>query len=186
MDQGLVVKAQQGDERAFEVLAAEAYARLYRLAHGILRDPARADDATQLALVRIWQNLPRLRDPARYEGWSYRLLVNACHDQVRRIPRWITGIVPLDHEPVARDELAPLADRAALEQALARLSLDHRTVLALRFLLDLSPDEIAGVLGIPRNTVYSRLQRAVAAMRSAMEAEDRIVVPAAVAREAAR
>ena len=75
MDQDLVVRAQQGDQRAFEMLAADAYTRLFRLAHGILRDGAKADDATQQALVSIWRSLPGLRDPARFEGWCCRLLV---------------------------------------------------------------------------------------------------------------
>jgi RNA polymerase sigma factor (sigma-70 family) len=144
MDQGLVVRAQRGDQRAFEMLATDAYPRLYRLAHGILRDAAMADDATQQALVSIWQNLPRLRDPARYEGWCHRLLVNACRDQVRRKPRWISIELPRGHEPAAGDDTAPIAERALLESALSRLSIDHRTILALRCLLDLKVSHVAG------------------------------------------
>lgn len=75
MDQGLVVRAQEGDRRAFEMLAAAAYTRLFRLAHGILRDGAMADDATQQALVNVWHDLPRLRESSRFEGWCTRLLV---------------------------------------------------------------------------------------------------------------
>jgi RNA polymerase sigma-70 factor (ECF subfamily) len=186
MDRGLVVRAQQGDERAFEALARDAYVRLYRLAHGILRDAAMADDATQRALVSIWQHLPRLRDPSCYDGWCYRLLVNACHDQKRRVPRWTGSDMPLEREPIAGDDIAPVAEHAALEQALGRLSHDHRTVLALRYLLDLTPDEIAEALGVPRKTVYSRLTRALASMRSALEAESRAFLSRAIPREAAR
>jgi RNA polymerase sigma-70 factor (ECF subfamily) len=184
MDQELVVRAQRGDQRAFEALAAVAYTRLYRLAHGILRDGAMADDATQQALVSVWRNLPRLREPARFEGWTTRLLVNACHDQVRRAPRWTSTDATHVREPVAHDAIGPLTDRAALEQALSRLSLDHRTVLALRYLLDLTPDEIADTLDIPRKTVYSRLLRATASMRAVMDAEARPMTR--VAREATR
>jgi len=186
MDEGLVVRAQQGDQRAFEALAVDAYGRLYRLAHGILRDATMADDATQQALVNIWQNLPRLRDPSRFEGWCYRLLVNACHDQTRRSPRWISIDGPHGHEPIACDDAASVADRAELEHGLSRLSLEHRTVLALRFLLDLTPDEIADALGIPRKTVYSRLQRALASLRAAMDAEARPVLSRPLPREATR
>ncbi len=186
MDQGLVVKAQRGDQRAFEALAAAAYTRLYRLAHGILRDETMAEDATQQALISVWRNLPRLREPSRFEGWCTRLLVNACHDQVRRAPRWTSTEAAHVREPVAPDDLGSLADRAELEQALSRLSLDHRTVLALRYLLDLTPDEIADVLDIPRKTVYSRLQRATAAMRAALDADVRRTLSRYVPSEANR
>jgi RNA polymerase sigma-70 factor (ECF subfamily) len=187
MDADLVVRAQQGDQRAFEMLAADAYHRLYRLAHGILRDGAKADDATQQALVSIWRNLPRLRDPARFEGWSCRLLVNACHDQVRRTPTWASSAtLPRSAEPVAHDDISPVADHDALERALGRVSFDQRTVLALRFLLDRTPDEIAETLSIPRKTVYSRLKRGVASMRAAMEAEIRPVMSGAASGEAVR
>ena len=186
MDQGLVLRAQRGDQRAFESLADEAYARLYRLAHGILRDGAMADDATQQALVSIWRNLPRLREPARFEGWCYRLLVNACHDQARRAPSWIYMDAARVHEPIAKDDISLVAERAVLGQGLARLSLDQRTVLALRYLLDLTPDEIADTLEIPRKTVYSRLQRATASLRAVLEAESRPVLSPAVPGEANR
>lgn len=187
MDPDIVVRAQQGDQRAFETLAADAYTRLYGLAYGILRDGAEADDATQQALVNIWRSLPRLRDPARFEGWCCRLLVNACHDQVRRAPRW-TSVASLrrSQEPQSHDGITPVAERDALEHALRRVSFDQRVVLALRFLLDMTPDEIAETLAIPRKTVYSRLKRGLESMRAAMEAETRPVMSRPAAGEAAR
>ncbi len=78
MDRDLILQAQAGDQRAFDALALADYARLYRVAHGILRDPSHAEDATQQAYLDIWRNIARLRDPARFEAWSYRLLVHAC------------------------------------------------------------------------------------------------------------
>ena len=79
MDQGLVARARQGDERAFVTLVAADYPRLFRLAYGILRDHESAEDATQQAFIDIWRNIRRVRDPARFEGWSYRVLVHACY-----------------------------------------------------------------------------------------------------------
>jgi RNA polymerase sigma-70 factor, ECF subfamily len=186
MDQALVVRAQRGDQQAFERLAADTYPWLYRLAHAILRDAAMADEATQQALVSVWRNLPRLHDPACYEAWCHRLLVNACHDQVRRRRRWLDARPSGGHEPVAPDELAWVVEHAGLAHALSGLSIDHRTVLALRYLLDLTPDEIADRLAIPRKTVYSRLSRALDEMRSALEAEARPVLPRVASKEAMR
>ena len=80
MTADLVTRAQRGDQQAFGVLAERHYARLQRAAVGILRDPHVAEDATQNALVSVWRDLPKLRDPARFEGWSgaliYRLASN--------------------------------------------------------------------------------------------------------------
>ncbi len=74
MDQNLVVRAQQGDRRAFDTLTVTDYPRLFRVAHSVLRERARAEDATQQAYFDIWRNIRRLRDPAKFEGWSYRIL----------------------------------------------------------------------------------------------------------------
>jgi RNA polymerase sigma-70 factor, ECF subfamily len=78
MDTTLVVRAQKGDEQAFASLALPLGNRLHALAHRILRDIDLAEDATQQALLSVWRDLPQLRDPARFEAWSYRLLVRAC------------------------------------------------------------------------------------------------------------
>ena len=92
MDPDLVRSAQRGDEEAFASLAVAAGDRLHAVAHRILRDTDLAEDATQQALLSIWRDLPQLRDPARFDAWSYRLLVRACYAEGRRDP-------PLDAEP---------------------------------------------------------------------------------------
>ena len=187
MDQGLVVRVQQGDQRAFEALATGDYPRLHRVAYSVLGDPASAEDATQQAYLDIWRNLRRLRDPSKYEAWSYRLLVRACYAEARRQPRWTSNddLSPAD-EPRAADAYGGLADRDQLERGLRRLSIDHRVVLALRHLLGMTPDEVATTLGIPRWTVYKRLGAATEAMRAALEADARTVTSATHRQEALR
>ena len=71
MDIELVIAAQRGDEGAFASLAQANGGRLHAVAHRILRDLDLAEDATQQALLAIWQDLPKLRDPAQFEAWSY-------------------------------------------------------------------------------------------------------------------
>ena len=174
MDKELVVRAQHGDEDAFASLTVMAYPCLFRVAQGILRDATLAEDATQAAIVRIWQHLRRLRDPAKFEGWSYRLLVNSCHDEAKRAPRWtpIEAVAP-ESEPRVPDGLGAVADRDQLERAFARLSVEHRAVIVLRHLLDLSMEQVGDVLGVPVGTVGSRLNRAMASLRAALEADAR-------------
>ncbi len=187
MDQQLVVRAQQGDQRAFEALATADYPRLHRVAYNTLGDPASAEDATQQALLDIWRNVRRLRDPAKYEAWSYRLLVRACYAEARRHPNWATstGLSPAD-EPRAVDDHRGVADRDQLERGLGQLSMDHRVVLVMRHLLGMTPEEVAATLGISRWTVYKRLQAATTAMRSVLEADARLVVTNADPQEALR
>src|SRR5437667_12115869 len=79
MDTDLVKLAQTGDKGAFTTLAAARADQFLAASHRILRDLALAEDATQQALLAIWRDLPQLRDPARFDAWSYRLLVRACY-----------------------------------------------------------------------------------------------------------
>jgi RNA polymerase sigma-70 factor, ECF subfamily len=187
MDQELVVRVQEGDQRAFEALATSDYPRLHRVAYSVLGDPALAEDATQQAYLDIWRNLRRLRDPRKYEAWSYRLLVRACYAEAKRQPRWTTSDdLPPALEPRYVDAYGVVADRDQLERGLRRLSMDHRVVLALRHLLGMTPDEVAAALGIPRWTVYKRLRAATEAMRAALEADARTVTAATHRQEALR
>jgi RNA polymerase sigma-70 factor (ECF subfamily) len=187
MDQDLVVRAQHGDQRAFDALTVANNSRLFRVAYGILRDRHLAEDATQQAFLDMWRHIPRLQDPSRFEGWSYRLLVNACRDEAKRKPKWLTDTeVGPEAEPQTRDASGQVIARDQLERALQRLSIEHRSVLVLRYLLDLSPDEIGDILDIPRRTVYSRLKRAMHSIRGILEADARDAEPAPVRQEVVR
>src|SRR6187551_3309046 len=92
MDTDIVVRAQRGDRVAFAILAEPLYARLHRVAFSILGDPHLAEDATQQAMLRVWRDLPRLRDPERLEAWAYRTLVNTCRSEARRAHHRIPAI----------------------------------------------------------------------------------------------
>ena len=170
MDTELVVRAQHGDRDAFAQLADASLDRLLAVARGVLGDTGLAEDATQQALLDVWRHLPSLRDPARFEGWSYRLDVNACHSEVRRARRWISGtIAPLTAEPVEpRDEFGTIHDRDELERAFRGLSVDPRAVLVLHHCLGLTLPEIAHSLDIPEGTVRSRLYHAMKKLRTVL------------------
>jgi RNA polymerase sigma-70 factor (ECF subfamily) len=75
----LVARAMRGDREAFTSLARDSADRCYGLAYRILRDPHRAQDAAQRALIGAWRDLPALREPARFDAWLAKLVVNACY-----------------------------------------------------------------------------------------------------------
>jgi RNA polymerase sigma-70 factor (ECF subfamily) len=174
MDTKLVLQAQRGDEGAFASLAVAVGDRLHAVAHRILRDTDLAEDATQQALLNVWRDLPQLRDPARFDAWSYRLLVRACYAEARRTRHWTPNLhlLPAD-EPVVGEGLGSVVDRDQLERGFRRLSIDHRAVVVLHHYLDLPLHEVADVLGIPTGTVRSRLHHAMRGLRAALEADAR-------------
>jgi RNA polymerase sigma-70 factor (ECF subfamily) len=174
MDTDLVKLAQNGDRGAFTTLAAARADRFLAVSHRILRDLSLAEDATQQALLSIWRDLPQLRDPARFDAWSYRLLVRACYAEASQTRRWAPNIRLLSaDEPAAADAMSTVVDRDQLDRGFRRLSLDHRAVVVLHHYLDLTLDEVADTLGIPVGTVASRLHYAVRALRAALDADAR-------------
>jgi RNA polymerase sigma factor (sigma-70 family) len=174
MRRELVQRAMAGDHDAFSELARGAIGRLYAAALLILRDQARAEDATQEALVAAWRDLSALRDPDRFDAWLHRLLVRACYREARQgRRRWAVEMEVRPSRPVEPDLAPDLVDRDELERGFRRLDADQRSILVLRYYLGLSVDEVAAALGIPLGTAKSRLHRATAAMRAALDADAR-------------
>jgi RNA polymerase sigma-70 factor (ECF subfamily) len=175
VERNLVELAQRGDQAAFADLAAAMSPRLFAVAHRILRDFHRAEDATQQAIVLIWRDLPRLADPDRFDGWSYRVLVHACYAEARRGRRTPQGVDLrlVDGHVEASDSESVVADRDLLRRAFDHLSAEQRAVVVLQYYLDLGHAEIAELLGIPLGTVKSRAASARGALRAALEADAR-------------
>lgn len=187
MDTALVTRAQQGDQQAFASIASGIAVRLRKVAYGVLRDMDLAEDAAQQAIVTIWRDLPRLSDPARFEAWSYRILVRICHAERRRVHRVTT--VSLDSLPTERhgpDHMGGVVLRDQLERGFARLSMEHRSVIVLYHQFGMPLAGIAQALDIPVGTVKSRLHRATQELRSALEADLRPTRPVTHPQEVAR
>jgi len=144
----------------------------YRLAAIILGDRDDAEDATHDAAVRAWQKWPSLRDPARFEPWFQRILVNVCRDRLRR--RRPTSDLRDVASQTTGDSTQPSDDRDRLQHALAQLSAEHRMVIALRYLSDLRVEDIAERTGTSAGTVKSRLHYALANLRTAYQSDERI------------
>jgi RNA polymerase sigma-70 factor (ECF subfamily) len=153
--------------------------RLYAIAQRILREGDRSEDAVQQALVIAWRELPRLRDPDRFEPWLHRIVVHACYGEARRRREWTTHVrlLPVDG-PAQPDDTSNFADRDLVDRGFRRLPPEQRAILVLHHYLGLTPGEIAETLGIPPGTARSRLHYAHRAMRAALEADERGAVVA--------
>jgi len=176
LDRDLVEQSQRGDREAFAILARTHGDRLVAIAQRILRDLGQAEDAAQQTLVIAWRELPRLRDPDRFEAWLQRLLVNTSYAEARRSRTWRANVRVLPVEgPGGPDESLAVDDRDRLERGFRRLPPDQRAILVFTHYLGLAPTEIAERLGIPEGTARSRLHYAHRAMRAAIEADERSV-----------
>jgi len=182
VQRSLVERAATGDQRAFESLVRQAADRLFAIAYRILRDHHRAEDALQQTLVTIWDELPRLRDPDRFEAWTYRLIVRTSIAQAKRERRGGPVVELLPDDAVAGSsltrspaEIDAVADRDQVQRGLLRLKPDQRAILVLQHDVGLSLAEIADVLGIPVGTAASRLHYAAQALRAAIDADGRTI-----------
>lgn len=139
-------------------------------------DPARPRCSRRCGSGSAGPHLARPAEPARshrVEAWSYRLLVRACQDEMRK-RRGRPPVLPLvaDHGAVDQS-IGSLADRDQLERAFRDLSPEQRAAVVLHYYRDLSLSEIAEVLGVPIGTIRSRLHYARRSIRAAVEADTR-------------
>jgi RNA polymerase sigma-70 factor (ECF subfamily) len=164
---------------AFDRLVEQHSAGLYRLSAAIVGVDDAAD-ATQDTFLQAWLALPGLRQPDRFEPWLRRILVNRCRNVLRSRRRSVRTI-SVDHE-LGTEPLGDLRSidfrdgihsRAALDAAFERLDVDHRSVLALHYVADLTLTDVATTLEIPVGTAKSRLNAGLRALRAVVSDEPR-------------
>ncbi len=168
----LVERACQGDEAAFAEIYRLRIRDVVRYVASIVRDPHRVEDVVSQTFVLAWRDVPRLRRPDRFDAWLFRIAHNQAISDLRRRP-----LAPLEAvaEPVDESrDASPAAlveagaDADAVREALARLPEQHRTVLVMRFLLDLPHAEVARQLGKSEEAVRQLQYRALVRMRELM------------------
>jgi RNA polymerase sigma-70 factor (ECF subfamily) len=178
VDRSLVLAARSGDEEAFASLARGSADRLFAVAHRILRDVDRADDAVQQTLVTAWRELPGLREAERFDAWLHRILVHACYAEARRARKFAANVRALPSEGQAsRDATQDVVDRDALDRGFRRLPPEQRAIFVLHHYLGMTLSEIADTLDVPLGTAKSRLHYATNTLRAALEADARTVDP---------
>ena len=162
------------ERRSFERLIRPELTSAYRLAGYLIGDASAAEDAAQEAVLRAWKAFPRLRDESQFRSWFQRIVANVCNDQMRR--RRVVAFAPLGDPPAESvDPFRSSLDRITLGRALATLTPELRAVVVLRYLLDLTNEEIADRLRIPNGTVKSRLHYAFVALRRELDHSKEVV-----------
>jgi RNA polymerase sigma-70 factor, ECF subfamily len=145
--------ARDGDRDALDRVLRTYWARAFRIAVTIVRDPALAEDAAQDALVLVATRLDRLRDPAAFPAWSGRVAVNSAKAALRRT-RYDRSRAETAPEPAFEDAAAARID---VLRVLDMLPLWLRVPLVLRYVDGLSSREIGAALGAPAATIRFRL-----------------------------
>lgn len=181
-DELLIRRAQRGDADAFEQLLLEHQKNIYNLCYRMAGNPDDAMDLSQETFLRAWRCLDQYQFASAFSTWLYRLCSNICIDFLRRRRRQQT--VPLtfedadgeeqtyavpDAQPLPEEQVELKLTRETLAAAMAQLLPEHRAVLQLRVVNEMSYEQIADVLDIQIGTVKSRLSRARNQLKKILE-----------------
>ena len=173
-DEHLVAQIRSGDTAAFELVMRRYNRRLFRIARGILRDDAEAEDCVQEAYVRAWFAMAQFRGPAGFAAWLCRIATNEALMRRRRLARRWTAISPADDGSAGAGRLeevqsmapGPAAQlherqiRQLLEAAIDRLPDGYRDAFVFREVEQMTVAETANCLGIEEGAVKTRVHRA--------------------------
>jgi RNA polymerase sigma-70 factor (ECF subfamily) len=172
----LVDAAQRGDERAYEELVRMYTDLAFRTAYLFTGSAADAEDAAQDAFVKAWRALGRFRRGAPFRPWLLQIVANEARNRRRSAGRRARLALRAADETRSGDaapspEASALAgeQRSALLAAVEALPENARDTVVCRYFLDLSEEETAAVLDVPRGTVKSRSARALERLRESYD-----------------
>lgn len=171
-DAALIVRARGGDIEAYERLVRRHAPLAHRTAL-LLGADSEASDVVQEAFVRAWHSLPRLDETASFRAWLLTIVADETHGRQRWRRRGLALAVRLaslepdePQEPASDAVFLEAERRRVLLEALDRLAPRMRDVVVCRYLLELSLEEAAAMLGIPQSTARSRLARALRSLEA--------------------
>ena len=173
-DLALLRRTASGDERALHELYAMYGQRMYAFALRLTGDVHTADDVLQESLIAVWQGASRFRGEGRVIAWLLSIVRNKALSALRSHSRRPQESLETDFpspEPAPQQQADRSEQKHVLQDGLARLSLEHRTVLELVFYQGLSLNETAKVCGCPLGTVKSRLNHAKEHLRGLLQRE---------------
>ena len=176
-DDQLVERASRGDAAAYEAIVQAYQGIAFRTAYVITGSAADAEEATQDGFVKAFRALGRFRRGAPLRPWLLEIVANEARNRRRSAGRRAALALRAAAEQASSGDAAPSPEaslltgerRGRLLAAVNGLREEERLVVACRYFLELSEDETAAALGVPRGTVKSRLSRALAHLRARLE-----------------
>ena len=171
--ENIIARARRGDAGAFEQLVETYRDQVYRIALRMCGNAADADETAQEAFLAAWRGLPNFRGDSRFSTWLYQLTTHAAIDLMRREKRQIaaediTEVSAPDPAPGPQQQAERRETQEAVRDAILQLTPEYRQIVVLRFLEDLSYEEIGAALKLPSGTVKSRLNRAKAQLKDVL------------------
>lgn len=182
-DRTLCERVAQGDDAAFEGLVVRHQHRVYAFCLRLLGDPAEAEDVAQDVFLTVYKNAESFRGESAFTTWLLRIAKNQSLNRIKYLERrgrsMRRSIDELSDERMLgiedgaerRPDVLIEGDQtvAIVQQAIAALGEEHRVVLVLRDVEDLSYEEISQITGLPIGTVKSRIHRGRSALASRLE-----------------
>jgi RNA polymerase sigma-70 factor (ECF subfamily) len=155
-------EARDGDRDALERLFDTHWLPAWRIAYSVTASRALADDAAQAGLIRAFGRLGQYDSDRPFEPWLHRIIVNTAIDLIRQEHRHRR---PVEQTVRGTDDIDD-----DLWELIRELPLDQRTVIVLRYFFDYPIEGIAQIVGVPVGTIQSRIHRALAKLKTALEA----------------
>jgi RNA polymerase sigma-70 factor (ECF subfamily) len=181
LEANIVKRAQKGDQIAFAELVELYKDKLYNLSFRMLGNPHDAEEMAQEAFLRAYANLKKYDSRRKFSTWLYRIATNCCIDRLRKKKAAYSLDSPLDEEEgsdlyavipsqetLVEEKVVKRESRLELQGAIEQLPPAYRAVVILKYIEDLSLQEISEVLSVPVATVKTRLHRGREALRSYM------------------
>jgi RNA polymerase sigma-70 factor (ECF subfamily) len=186
LDSSLIRRLRSRDERAFRELIDAERDRVFNITYRMLGNRAEAEDVAQEVFISVFKTIDSFREESKLSTWLYRVTVNHCKNRIKYLARrHDRDRDELDESAHAQQTNGAVADpprhaqpdralagaqmEKLLQEAIANLDEDHRVVVVLRDVEDLSIEEICEITGLPDGTVKSRLHRARLVLRKRLQ-----------------
>jgi RNA polymerase sigma-70 factor, ECF subfamily len=181
-DKQLVERILNGEQQAFALLVTRFHRRIYAIAYRMVGNAAEAEDLSQEIFLRVYQNLSRYDQSMPFAPWICRI---ACNQTLNHLKRRSLALVPISVTVDGEEQQRPIADtrqdpeqalltrtrEQQLQRAILSLPENYRLAFTLKYVEDLTAEEIGEIMQIPRNTIKTWLVRARETLRSKLENE---------------
>jgi RNA polymerase sigma-70 factor (ECF subfamily) len=178
----IVKRAQKGDRLAFGELVELYKDKLFNLGYRMLGNPQEAEDVAQETFLRAYSNLQTYNPNHKFSTWIYRIATNLCIDRIRKkkpdysLDSEVDGIEGGDMYsrlaspgPTPLEELVRTETQREVQSAIDALPENYRAAVILKYIHDLSLQEIADILEVPVSTVKTRIHRGREALRACLK-----------------